>query len=155
VPFRYQEAGWGAIPFGRDSLSLYSPGAAGMSENDASLVVLWRPGGTRGVLLTGDLESAGVDRLLGEKVGPVDILKLPHHGSRFSRIEELVAAYQPRYCLVSSGYRNRYRLPAEVVVKFVGEQGIGLFRTDLDWTVRARLRDGEWLVERWENGLFR
>jgi len=155
VPFRYQEAGWGTIPFGRDSLSLYSPGIAGLSENDASLVVLWRPGGTRGVLLTGDLESAGVDRLLGEKVGPVDILKLPHHGSHFSRIEELVAASRPRYCLVSSGYRNRYRLPAEVVVKFVGEQGIDLFRTDLDGTVRARLRDGEWLVERWANGLFR
>ena len=126
-----------------------------LNKNDASLAVYLQDG-TDGMLLTGDLETEGVGQLLASGLpGPVSLLKLPHHGSRYSGSERLIEQLSPRYCLVSAGYRNRYRLPATQLVDYVAENGIPLFRTDQQGTIRALLAEDGWKLSHWQDGLFR
>jgi competence protein ComEC len=58
------------------------------SPNDASLVVLVETAGVR-LLLTGDVEPPGQATLAREGIGVVDVLKVPHHGSRHQDTEWL------------------------------------------------------------------
>lgn len=155
TPYIVPAPGWQDIAPGGIGLRLFSPAAAGSSENDGSLVLLWRPENSNGVLLTGDLEERGVRELIAEDLGEIDILKLPHHGSRFSATAELIDVVTPEVCLVSAGYGNRYHLPARSVVGHIEHKGIQLLRTDLHGTVRIRLDHGGWVGEKWINGLFR
>ncbi|MBN9523586.1 hypothetical protein J0H58_34590 [bacterium] len=50
-------------------------------ENARSLVLLVRHAGNT-VLLTGDLEGAGQDRVVRLPLTPVDVLLAPHHGGK-------------------------------------------------------------------------
>ena len=155
IPLVNPPVGWSTLQFGDTLIKIFRQRDHGLSENDASLVLKWELGSAGNVLLTGDLESRGVVNLLAESPGQVAILKLPHHGSRFSNIEQLVDVTKPEICMVSSGYNNRYRLPAQSVVDNLNNKHIPLLRTDHDGTVRARWEEGTWIAESWVNGLFR
>ena len=63
------------------------------------------------VLLTGDVEVAAQAQLLAAGVPlHADVLKMPHHGSRYSS-PEFLAAVAPRAVLVSVGAGNDYHHP--------------------------------------------
>jgi len=104
-------------------------GDDGTPINDGSLVL--RAHTTAGkVLLTGDIELAAQTDLLGSGVDlRADILKVPHHGSRYSS-PEFLAAVRPRVALVSVGAGNRYRHPSHDVLAVLGEAGATVVRTD-------------------------
>jgi competence protein ComEC len=85
-------------------------------DNDRSCVLRVRAG-PHSVLLTGDIERAA-ERALLERgdPGPVDVLLVPHHGSRTSSTPEFIRATRPRWALVPSGHRNRWGFPKPDVV---------------------------------------
>ena len=58
----------------------------------------------RRVLLTGDLESEGVRRLLAGSPLDCDILMAPHHGSARSDPAAVVSWSTPEWAVISSGY---------------------------------------------------
>ncbi len=72
--------------------------------------------GARSALLAGDIEQAQEARLVGSNVLPVDVLLVPHHGSKSSSSAAFLDAVQPRIALVQAGYRNRFGHPAESVL---------------------------------------
>ncbi|MEU4802693.1 DNA internalization-related competence protein ComEC/Rec2 [Actinosynnema sp. NPDC023587] len=99
--------------------------------NDASVVVRATTAAGR-VLLTGDVELAGQAALLGGHVDlRADVLKVPHHGSRYSS-PEFLAAVRPRVALVSVGADNRYGHPSGVLVDALEREGALLSRSDRD-----------------------
>lgn len=101
----------------------------GTSVNDASLVLRAHTGAGR-VLLTGDVELAAQSDLLGAGVDlQADILKVPHHGSRYCS-PEFLAAVRPRVALVSVGAGNRYQHPSSEVVATLADAGAMVLRTD-------------------------
>jgi competence protein ComEC len=63
-----------------------------------SLVLLVRDGAWS-LLLTGDLEGAGLDRVLALPPPRVDVLMAPHHGSDRSNVPALAAATQPSFVI--------------------------------------------------------
>jgi competence protein ComEC len=71
-------------------------------ENERSLVLAVRHAGHT-ILLTGDLEKAGTDRVLGLPSIPADVLQAPHHGSKSAFPFALKAWAQPRWVVVSRG----------------------------------------------------
>ncbi|WP_422723901.1 DNA internalization-related competence protein ComEC/Rec2 [Hyalangium rubrum] len=101
--------------------------------NDRSVVVLLRHGDVT-VLLTGDVEEAGEELLL-DRVGPVTVLKAPHHGSRTSSTEPFLARTRPRYVVFCVGRRNRFGFPHPEVVERYRALGSECFRTDLNGAV--------------------
>jgi competence protein ComEC len=80
--------------------------------------------GPHAILLTGDIErGAEIELLASGSLPRVDVLIVPHHGSRTSSTPALVAATRPRWALVAAGYRNRWGFPKPDVVKRWREAG--------------------------------
>jgi competence protein ComEC len=104
--------------------------------NNASLVALLAHGQFR-ALLSGDAE-APVEALLLERglIGPVDVLKVGHHGSESSTTAPFLAALRPRYALISAGAGNEYGHPRPSTLAALARlPGLRILRTDLLGTV--------------------
>ncbi|WP_235532646.1 ComEC/Rec2 family competence protein [Nocardioides sp. Root140] len=109
--------------------------------NNASLVVLAEIRGVR-ILLTGDVEPDGQARLAAAYPGlRVDVLKIPHHGSRYQEMDFLVAL-DPAIAIASVGEDNDYGHPAASTMEPLRDSGARVFRTDRDGDVVVALRDG-------------
>jgi len=155
IPYHQVPLGWLEMEnWKHGKIRLFAGFNDGDNENNRSVVLHWQQGG-HGLLLTGDLEAEGVEALLASGFeGPVNLLKLPHHGSRHSQTDKLVKLLKPEICLVSAGYQNPYRLPARELVEYLRKQGLPLYRTDLQGTVQATLTERGWSVSYWGNGLY-
>jgi competence protein ComEC len=93
-------------------------------ENDASCV-LRVSNGRAAVLLPGDVE-AGAEARLVQRYGTrlrAGIIVVPHHGSRTSSTEKLVAMVDPRYAVHAAGYRNRYGFPKQDIMSRYRQHG--------------------------------
>jgi competence protein ComEC len=105
--------------------------------NDTSLVLRLRHG--RGaVLFTGDLGGESERELVSRGV-PLDctLLKVAHHGSRYSSGDPFLIAAAPKTAVISAGYANSFHLPAPSTVELLQRRGIRVYRTDLDGSVQA------------------
>ena len=70
------------------------------TDNAESLVVELTAAGRR-VLLTGDVEGAGLAKLLAEPATPCDVVLAPHHGSARSNPPGLAKWAKPKWVVVS------------------------------------------------------
>lgn len=87
------------------------------------------------VLLTGDLEPPGQAALARAHPSlEVDVLKVPHHGSRFQDLPWL-SSLSPEVALVSAGSDNDYGHPAPSVIAALESAGADVERTDEDGDV--------------------
>jgi competence protein ComEC len=112
------------------------------APNDASVVLLAEVDGVR-ILLPGDLEAGGQAALADAWPGlAVDVLKVPHHGSRYQDLPFLTGLGAP-VALVSVGADNDYGHPAPTTVDALEEAGARVLRTDLDGDVAVVVDDGE------------
>ncbi len=113
----------------------------GSTANDASVVLLADVGGVR-VLLTGDVEPPGQQALARAVPGlDVDVLKVPHHGSRYQELDWLTSV-RPEVALVSVGADNDYGHPASSVLDALLDDGAEVARTDRDGDVLV-VADGD------------
>jgi len=109
-----------------------------LSENDNSIVLELSFAGRR-VLFPGDAEREAEARLVAAGLPRVDVLKVPHHGSRTSSSAALLAATRPSLAVASLGERNRFHFPhPEVVARYDAAQ-IPLYRTDCDGAVTVTI----------------
>jgi competence protein ComEC len=75
------------------------------------------PGSPKGTaLLTGDIEAPQELALVQAGLGTVDVLLVPHHGSKTSSSEVFLETLRPSWALLQAGYRNRYGHPAPSVM---------------------------------------
>ena len=100
------------------------------APNNASVVVLAEVRGVR-MLLLGDVEVAAQVALRTSLAGPgVDVVKVPHHGSRFQ--DPALAAWTAgRVAVISVGEGNRYGHPAPETLRAWEYTGAVVARTDL------------------------
>ncbi len=81
------------------------------STNDYS-TVLQLVYGEIDILLTGDVEDLGENAMLScNRLSDVELLKVAHHGSRYSTDEEFLNAVTPEIALISCGAGNSYGHP--------------------------------------------
>jgi competence protein ComEC len=79
------------------------PGGVKGSDNANSIVLLIEYLGRR-ILLTGDLESPGLELLLNSAPLDVDVLLAPHHGSARSNPPGCAAWCSPEWVVISGGH---------------------------------------------------
>jgi competence protein ComEC len=72
------------------------------NENTRSLVLEVHHAGHT-ILLTGDLEGLGLERVLGLPPRRLDVMMAPHHGSKAANVPELADWAQPRVAISSQG----------------------------------------------------
>lgn len=107
--------------------------------NPASVTITITPGDGCPDCLTGiflgDLGEESQDRLLGRMhPGPVDVVKVAHHGSA-DQSPELYSALHPSLGLIGVGAGNDYGHPTSKLLDILAADGIRPLRTDLDGMV--------------------
>lgn len=113
--------------------------ATGKSEvNDLSLV-LKLSYGSFDVLLTGDAGQDIQDGIVD--IGPVEVLKVPHHGSKTGLLTSFLERISPRLAVISVG-KNSYGHPAEETLGILKDMGIRVLRTDQNGEIEI-VSDGE------------
>jgi competence protein ComEC len=101
--------------------------------NQRAIVAEADAGGVR-TLLTADAES---DVLAGLDLGPIDVLKVSHHGSADPGLPTLLERLRPRLAAIEVGRHNVYGHPAATTVRALLAAGAAVVRTDRDGSVRV------------------
>lgn len=104
----------------------------GDKSNDASIVAHLVYGNTR-AMLTGDapfnIESRVIQISTAGEVTS-DLLKVGHHGSKYSTSEAFVQAVHPQLALISVGAHNSYGHPTQDVLARLQAASVPVLRTD-------------------------
>lgn len=120
-------------------------GTASYSGNlNETSIVLQLSFGDFDALLSGDIvfdieEQIEID---GEAI---EVLKIPHHGSKYSSSEEFLQKIAPDLAVICVG-KNRWGHPDPEVLGRLGNLGIKTLRTDLDGEVEIVSDGGEWRI---------
>ena len=114
----------------------------GADPNTQALVMLARWNGFA-MLLTADAEAEAVPL----DPGPVDVLKVAHHGSDDAGLAALLARSRPRLAVISVGAGNPYGHPTAATLATLAAHGVPVLRTDRDGTVEIAVRRGRIAVD--------
>ncbi len=118
--------------FGETEISVLAPPPdwrpSPQPRNDDSLVlrIAYKDSA---VLLEADAERK-MERWIAAQQPKSDVLKVAHNGSKTSSSPELLNAVQPRWAMISVGFRNQFRHPHPEVLARLRAVGTGTYRTD-------------------------
>lgn len=81
----------------------------------------------------GQESSAGEDEISAKmekpKISGVELLKVPHHGSKYSNSREFLELIAPHYSIISAGEKNRYGHPSKDAIARMDELGLSHYCT--------------------------
>ncbi len=87
------------------------------------------------ILFTGDIEEIAENKILEQipkEYLNATILKVAHHGSKTSSIEEFINVVNPQIALIGVGKNNMFGHPSNEVIERLKQNNIEIFRTDED-----------------------
>ncbi len=102
--------------------------------NDVSIVLLMSYKGSN-FLFTGDA-TENVLEFVSKKLsdisfdGTIDVIKVPHHGSKYSLHKSFYSKIQSKECVISVGENNKFGHPFEDVLKYFEDIDCRVLRTD-------------------------
>ena len=108
--------------------------------NDTSIVVRGVYGDTS-FLFMGDATGNAEATMLNKTIDS-DVLKVGHHGSRYSSTLDFLNKVTPEYAIVSVGVGNSYEHPHDEALTRLENIGAKVYRTDNDGTILVT-SDGE------------
>lgn len=100
--------------------------------------------GKNSFLFTGDIGRPTEYRLLSDSpsskflVLNSDVLKVGHHGSKYSSSDAFLQAVSPEITVIQSGRKNRYGHPARETLDRIAAVGASIFRNDTDGDITIR-----------------
>lgn len=117
-------------------------------ENYYSRIFMINDRGVR-TLITGDITEDGERALISYYKGTdalnCHILKIAHHGSKYSTTQEFLDVTTPEVAVISVG-KNNYGHPSASVIEKLEEQGIIVYRTDKDGAIGVIIdKNGFWI----------
>lgn len=99
------------------------------NENNLSLV-LELDSYNKKILFTGDIESEIEQEIVNDnRIEKIDILKVPHHGSKTSSTENFLKKLRPSYAVIQVG-KNSFGHPNQDVINRYNEIGAKVYRND-------------------------
>ena len=116
-------------------------GTSGEDPNLLCLVLVarWRH---FSMLLTGDAEAESVPM----DPGPIDVLKVAHHGSEDAGLGELLDRSVPKLAVISVGAGNSYGHPTEAILSTLREHDVPTMRTDRQGEIDIEVNGSRWTV---------
>jgi competence protein ComEC len=111
-------------------------------QNYNSIVMKLQTGETN-FLLAGDAEANAEQSMLDAGLNlQSDVLKVGHHGSRYSTNEQFLNAVLPSYAVISAGKNNSYGHPHNETLQRLLAHGVTTYGTFQSGTV-VTMRDGK------------
>ena len=92
--------------------------------------------GNNSFLFTGDIPSKTEKKLVSSDEDiTCDVLKVAHHGSKYSTSEDFLASVSSKFAVIEVG-KNSYGHPTEETLQRLEKFGIQVLRTDINETVK-------------------
>lgn len=111
------------------------------SLNDCSTVLSFSYDGFD-VLFTGDLEMKG-EKEIQRALKDCDLLKVAHHGSKYSTGDDFLDTVDPEYALISCGRNNRYGHPHQELLGRLFDVGCRTYITSQQGAITVLVKNGE------------
>lgn len=118
-------------------------GKIGESREFASLETLISFG-SFSVLLTGDSQAVELKEAI-PSLDSIDVLQVPHHGSKTGLDQEILDTINPKLAVISVG-KNRYGHPSKEAIKILRDNDIKILRTDQSGEVEIVSDGKKWWV---------
>ena len=134
IPIKVVRAGT-SFGLGRLRVHVLWPEDEGTPSEDPNqnAVVLVASYGETDVFLSADAESDVTSRL---RLGPVEVMKVAHHGSEDAGLAAELETLRPRVAVISCGRNNDYGHPRPGTLAALGAwPGLAVYRTDEDGRV--------------------
>ena len=109
--------------------------------NDTSLVLKMSYNNTC-VLFMGDA-SSNVEKNLLDKDINCQVLKVGHHGSRYTSSDEFIKKVNPTYGIIMVGKDNKYGHPTKKALDILNKYKVTIHRTDEEGTILMHLKDND------------
>jgi len=109
--------------------------------NDKSLVMLLESEGIKS-LFTGDIARETEKRLISLYDLNIDILKVAHHGSKYSSDNSFINEATPAISVIEVG-KNSYGHPTSRVLNGLADIGSKIYRTDKDGLIKLIIDDSK------------
>lgn len=120
-------------------------GLIGGSGEFGSLILLLSYG-EFDLLLTSDAQASQLADATSLIASSIDVLQVPHHGSKTGIEKETVSQLAPKLAVISVGKGNRYRHPHEETMKILRDKDIKIIRTDHTGEIEVVSDGREWWV---------
>lgn len=117
-----------------EAIVVYDSNGRFKGENDNSVMIKIGYGNIS-LLFTGDCEWKCEKELVKTQNIDVDVLKVGHHGSKYSSTYDFLEMVSPSAAVISSGKENRYGHPTNETLKRLEHVGAEVYRTDLNGTM--------------------
>ncbi len=124
------------FPLGSATVTVLHCWPEAWQNNDMSIVLRVDYGSTS-FIFTGDAESMSEYMMIDSGLPlDADVLKVAHHGSRYSSTQEFIDAISPTYAVISCGKDNSYGHPHSQTLERLADSII--LRTDMYGTIILR-----------------
>lgn len=126
-----------AFPLSIGDITFYNYNNHSFSKDDnqKSLVIGFSLSNTN-YLITGDADKEIENYIMKEYSSiPCDILKVGHHGSKYSTGDRFIKYLSPKEAVISVGRSNRYGHPHKEVLNILKSNKVKIRRTDLEGTI--------------------
>lgn len=85
-------------------------------------------------LFTGDATSEVEKKILSKDI-KATVLKVGHHGSKYSTTTEFLNKVNPKYAIISVGKNNSYNHPNQITINKLTKKNIEIHRTDQEGSI--------------------
>lgn len=85
-------------------------------------------------LFTGDATSEVEKKILNKNI-QATVLKVGHHGSKYSTTTDFLNKVNPKYAIISVGKNNSYNHPNQVTINKLKKKNIEIHRTDQEGSI--------------------
>ncbi len=136
------------ITLGKLKMTCLHPEANFVSEDEnAKSIVLYVEYEDFTALFTGDLGTEQEETLVeqaDQKHQHLTLLKVGHHGSKYSTGEELLETYKPIYAIISAGKNNRYHHPHPETIERLENANVQIWQTKEGGAIIVKKKGEKW-----------
>lgn len=123
---------------------IYPYGGESIDDNDAAIVAKITYG-EFSMVFTSDI-SAEAEKKIYKQVGSVNVLKVAHHGSKYSSGQTFLDHTTPQIAIISVG-GNSYGHPAQEAIDRLTNAGANIYRTDQKGAVIIKVYENEYTID--------
>ena len=111
-------------------LQILWPQKVGQGDNSDS-IVLYSQLGQHKFLFTGDIGQQEEQEIMHLYPNlDIDVLKVAHHGSKYSSDDHFLRQITPKIAIISAGQHNKYHHPHQEVIHKLRQQNIQIYETN-------------------------
>lgn len=131
------------IRYQDSQFDILSPGVSEFAKdiNDVSLVTILRSGGIK-AFFGGDISAAKEKELAGKYDVDIDVLKVSHHGSKYSSDSVFLKEASPLVSVIGVG-KNSYGHPTPQALSRLANIGSQVYRTDENGLIKLSVDGGK------------